>query len=348
MVQGRSLNIAMVAQARNLFNMKDITTVIENHYDYGVIKHVEKAGGLSQENYFYYTDSEGYFVKLYQSSERDIAEKICVITEFFYTNNIPTILPLYNKYSSQVTETADNIILLYPKLDGRILHQGEFNNSILQAVAKLLASIHSLTQNARNTDLQLFSINWNVDIEDYEDKLNELRAHGDIDYLSKYERFLVKNYTSIKHELLQKLSVIAYDNDISKYRIIHGDFHNENLLFDSEDNIIAVIDFANTSFGNPMIDIFSFINHACCNEGFTIDNITKAKYFINEYQKYSIDVSDQDIINGLYFAIAKWCSSLFFERKLYDERDINFISYIKRDTRKLKFLIYFIALSDEL
>jgi hypothetical protein len=84
-------------------------------------------------------------------------------------------------------------------------------------------------------------------------------------------------------------------------------------------------------------DLMSFIQLSCCNTGYQQKNLKKAKIFLNAYLLRRF-IKKETLV---YYAIRSMFhkeNTFFFEKKLYLEKNIKLIEYIKRDLIKLIYL----------
>jgi thiamine kinase-like enzyme len=113
---------------------------------------------------------------------------------------------------------------------------------------------------------------------------------------------------------------------------VHGDFHNENIIFDLQE-VAWILDFEYTTVGDPFDDIGQFIDKATCNYGFGDREILLAGAFINGYRNIR-NISADEFAVGMKYYLVTFCNSTYFERRVAEKCGLEMEGYIKRDTRK--------------
>ena len=117
--------------------------------------------------------------------------------------------------------------------------------------------------------------------------------------------------------------------------LIHGDFHNENLIFGKDDNVSCILDFEHTRLGNRIEDLVLFINLACCKTGYAPTNIQKSRLFLDAYQ-CQCECKEGDLYDGFSNFVSDLSRSVFLENIAI--RNMEFRPMISRDLRRLTFL----------
>lgn len=149
----------------------------------------------------------------------------------------------------------------------------------------------------------------------------------------------------IKKLIDTKLNIISNFNRYTELKeqlfltknLVHGDFHNENLLFSNEHDLLGILDFEESHYGHPTEDIIHFIQLACCNTGYHKSNLDKAKFFLREYLTHN-HISNEHIRLGGYLYLYKIASSFFLEDKLLASDSDNLVPFLIRDLEKLEYL----------
>lgn len=158
------------------------------------------------------------------------------------------------------------------------------------------------------------------------------------------KKSLRKSIDHLTKELIQiKLDTLKnhipndlFYSDAEHHNLVHGDFHNENILFDESQNIVRLLDFEETHLGHRVEDVMHFIFLACCNSGFNDSNIKKARFFTQAY-KNLYPLSDREFLFGLNFKLFKESSSFFIENMLYQTGHPVFVKLLERDLIKLTY-----------
>lgn len=309
---------------------KAILRIIRSSYGLPYLLEGANLGGLSTPNLIIKANSDEFVLKQYR--EEDI-KKIKKITFFLKQNDFPVVSPKKTLEGNYHLEVGNSFFVLYPRVDGRILYEDSLTKKSLINTVKLLQifhglkvhcplvfkknilSFHEFLKNAQNCKSLIFKNTLGSEIDN-------LSLHC----IDKKITIMEKAFTK------KKFQEETYQNDL-----VHGDFHNENILFNMNDEIVCLLDFEEVHYGCGVKDLMQFIQLACCNTGYQEENLRKARIFLQAYLlKRSIKKETLIFYANRY--MYHMANSFFFEKKLYLTKNIKLIDYIKRDLLKLSYL----------
>lgn len=138
--------------------------------------------------------------------------------------------------------------------------------------------------------------------------------------------------------LIEKKNFLEHFSQFEHFgeeRLCHGGYHNENILFSSNEEISCIIDFEHSRPGNPMIDIAKFIDLACCTSGFSNENVRKSSVFLSGYRK-NRHLDQQNFLGGMVDRYVSTCLDFYFEKRIRDDDFPTLVPYIERDIGKLR------------
>ncbi|HSQ97458.1 MAG TPA: aminoglycoside phosphotransferase family protein [Rickettsiales bacterium] len=311
--------------------MENIKKLVKKLYKINYIENIKKIGGFSSDNFVI---NDKFLLKIIKNKTQGYLEHL--IENYLLLNEfkLPLAMPVINiedKYYSKVNE---NFIILFPYFkNSKVLHEANLEDLHYNQIAYELTKFHKIpTENINSIKRrELFSLN----------NFNKERIRT-INYI---ENNPIDNQThdltikliEEKEKMLSDINLNSINNIITNSNdLVHGDFHNENILFDLNDKILCFLDFEEMHIGNKMEDVINFILFACCNSGFKEINLKKSKIFINHYNECnSITKNDMDF--GLEYAILRLVSSFFLENKLYESKDLFFTKLLERDLNKIKY-----------
>jgi len=187
-------------------------------------------------------------------------------------------LPLQTKNKKKFLE-ENGLFWIYNFLEGEFKENCSKKEFI--ELGKMIAEYHSILKKLKLNNHGLILDNMAVDLvidelEEFQKNLNDGKIK------TKYDgSFMDENFKLLP--LLKRLDIISY-SQLKKYPI-HRDMNPENVLWDG-DKIIGVIDFDNVSeLNDALIKDVAIILQYCCINKKKLD-ISKAKSFLEEYQKY--------------------------------------------------------------
>ncbi len=313
-----------------------LSKILEEKYGLKNAIFIEKANGYSAQNYIVKVNSELFILKKYRSFNETEIVRIEEISLFLFENNISIVLPIKTIDSLLHFESNGYYYALFPKVQGKVLHEPAFTPKVLDEAANLLNKLHCTTSTC-HLDLLTAKNIAKISFENKSEKifalLEETSFKNSIDQLTK-------DLIEIKSKLFKQILINHnFDNFLSNHDFVHGDFHNENLLFDSNQKITCLLDFEEVHYGNKLEDVAHFILISCFNSGFEKINFSNARQFLTTYMKIS-NTTNTEIQEAIYYLIGKFSSSFFLEEMLYITKDLLFVSLLERDVKKYHYFLH--------
>lgn len=257
---------------------KEVLEIIRYKYGLSYLLERDNLGGLSTLNLSIKANGEEFVLKQYQKKDINKIEEIEKITFFLKKNKLPIVIPKKTLKGNYHLEVDNLFFVLYPKVNGRILYENSLTERSLVNTANLLQNFHGLDIDC-SLALKKNSLSLHEFLKNAQDckKLilnNTLGAEiDDLIFL-----FIDKKITIIKKFIKNFLQ-----KKMDQHDLVHGDFHNENILFDVNDKIVCLLDFEEVHHGCGVEDLMQFIQLACCNTGYQEENLIKAKLFLHAY-----------------------------------------------------------------
>jgi len=204
--------------------------------------------------------------------------------------------PISTTSKNSFIKTKKGYFYLYKFIEGNI-NENQDEESLKQ-IALMLSKYHEILKNSN-------FVNNKPQIEDYNRKtlLKEFDEYEKgTEIKSEKKEIFLKELNKII-PILEKLDTKIY-NSLKKYPI-HRDLNPENLIW-RDNKLIGVIDFDNVSHTNDALirDIAIIMQYFCSYKRKKLD-LTKAKFFIEEYKKNSQLTKEEvsiipDIITATY------------------------------------------------
>lgn len=308
----------------NIANFNDITT-IKN------FEIIEKLGGFSSDNYIAAINGNRIFLKIYKNKSLSEIENLERINMELFSQNLPVATPITFENQNKFMKDGQ-IASLFPLIDGKSLHGNQINSNLFREIACVIKNFNNI-KNIKNVNKTTQDL--------YGNKIDRLK---DIDSMLRYikenpiEADIDGDTTKllcIKKQVVEEININNFTPFLSKKDLVHGDFHNENLLF-KDNKLVGIVDFELSHFGNRMEDIINFILFAFCNNEFSDKNLSHSKQFLKEYYKES-PFELAELKFGVDFNIYRFASSVVLEEILYKEKNMFFYELIKRDLQKFKY-----------
>jgi Ser/Thr protein kinase RdoA (MazF antagonist) len=289
------------------------------------------AGGLSAANEYLFADEQGFVLKQYRASDIVTVQRIELVTAHLASAAIAVVQAIAGADGQRHFWDQGRIYALFPRIFGFIRHQDRLTDYALFQAGANLAQIHSLIppflrdiapslegrEAQETTDAALWAAitKHPVDKKIDEDARALLRLKDDI----------------IRHQSG------CLELPRQRQTLVHGDYHNENLLFGLDDSLVAVLDLELTSINDYMIDLMSFIHLGCCNSGYEEHNLQKAAAFMAGYRSLR-DLDEEDFCRGMQLFIKRMALSRFIEREVYFAQRQTMGPLLSRDLWRLRHL----------
>lgn len=286
---------------------------------------LNRVGGYSAENYVaIFDNNRKYFIKVLRENPMAYIAKLkTVISVLDKNHNLPFVSPL------NIDES--NNIIVYKYIDGVVLHGSDISERHCESIVQNV--LHNFTllpsDNLSEHSNSLFK---NLDSSVREIK-NLLISSRDSEHAE-----LINDILCLKLSLIDKHAsdqgLIDWIKNTNNF--VHGDFHNENILFDGT-SVAAVIDFELAHRGHPIEDAINFVWFAFLNSDFSSDNLARARTFLRFVTK-NLRLSDMDVINGFKLMYIKLFSSAFLETSLLKYGGDLYPALLRRDLNKFKYI----------
>lgn len=144
---------------------------------------------------------------------------------------------------------------------------------------------------------------------------------------------------SLEVRILLKESLPVSVNQVRRTTdLVHGDFHNQNILFNKKGRVTSILDFEHVHFGDGLFDVMHFIRLGCCNTGYKPPNLRLAQLFARKYLLLNPRLRE-DIKSSLQSYLLYYASSLFLEKTFLENRDPFYLSLIQRDINSFHFFM---------
>ncbi len=285
-------------------------------YGVGPLSHISNVEGGFLSHNISFEDSHGdrYFLKQYRKQLAPEVPSIHAVKKFFSNNNVPVILPIEHKDGKTYFECDGLTYAVFPFFDAGVqFTRDTITDTALESLGNMLAHIHTV---GAHTTLGVAERKKRFDKDKFLARfekimpiINAIEKKTPFDELA-LEGMILKKKLVEKNELTEDDIGLAYDT------LIHGDFHNYNVFFDSEGKITAVFDFEKTSRAPRVFELIRAIDFICFEGSFELENFRKARIFLNAYrEKYP--VSKEEFKKGMLMYYLTQMHSLWIEEVHY-------------------------------
>ena len=281
----------------------------------------ERIGGFSAENYIVKTkDNHKFVAKILRKNAND------------YVNQIEKVSRLFNNKSGKfftkpIQEDAQHKIIISKFIKGDVLHGDDIKECFFEPVAKVLKHYERIkTDDSLKNSFDLY-----FNIKTSQHKIDDIK--GKLKKTDSYYE-LVKNILELKTSILNKYKK---NDDLVKWikksdSFVHGDFHNENILF-SKSGVKAILDFELSHKGNSAEDMINFVWFAFLNNDLSDKSLSKARDFLKTCENVA-KVSKTDLENAFKLTFLRFVQSSVLEKSLIEYKESFYEGLLKRDLKK--------------
>ena len=283
----------------------------------------ERIGGFSAENYIVKTkDNHKFVAKILRNNAND------------YVNQIEKVSRLFNNKSGKfftkpIKEDAQHKIIISKFIKGDVLHGDDIKECFYEPIAKVLKHYERIkTDDSLKNSFDLY-----FNIKASQHKIDDIK--GKLKKTDSYYE-LVKNILELKTSILNKYKK---NDDLVKWikksdSFVHGDFHNENILF-SKSSVKAILDFELSHKGNSAEDMVNFVWFAFLNNDLSDKSLSRAHDFLKTCENV-VKVSKTDLENAFKLTFLRFVQSSVLEKSLIEYKESFYEGLLKRDLKKFK------------
>lgn len=292
-----------------------------------VFTKVEK--GFSSHNYKVETGNGLFFLKKHRTSGADRIGTIEKVEEFFTNHNVPVIGPIKSK-NGNLHEIIDQYCyVLYPFVSGKHYETGNVPIDIVKVMGRELAKIHLLTKDGivgeYEEDTHFKLQEKEHIIFEIEELLKIIKPENDFDVLSI-------DGLKLKKKLVTECTTTFESLNMKDRHLCLGDYYTDNIFFTEDGKILNIFDLDMAGPTPRMYELVRACMLTCFWYGYSLENIDKAKAFINSYfEVYAFTSTEFRSAIELYYTksfYSIWREYLHYIKKDF-RNDITYKTYIE-------------------
>ena len=212
---------------------------LEEQYRIKILDIKNISNGILNSNFQIDCENIKYILRIFEA-DRTLNEEE---QELILLNKIASFIPvseaIKNKDNEYISVFENKKFALFNYVEGKIIEK--IDTHIIREIATYLGKLHAFTKDIRP---EKYNRKTRLDFNYFYDKI----CQSDIDFQDK--------------EKLLNLASEVKDYDFSQLEcgIIHGDIFPDNVLFDENNNIKAILDFNESYYAPFILDIAVVIN----------------------------------------------------------------------------------------
>jgi Ser/Thr protein kinase RdoA (MazF antagonist) len=297
--------------------------------------------GLTSENIVVLDSQEKYFIKIYHR-KRDIdkIQDIGDVKKYFSSKGIPVIESLRNKHGNKIGRYKSKFFKVRPFVKAVEIDSLPSNKAVI-SLGQMLAHIHIAGKGQIHLSHRKIE-KWNKDqfLSEAEYLLDLVKS---VDPKTEFDD-MAQEFLETKISLASKCSVKFSDLGLIEDTLCHGDFHYQNVFFDSNDEVSFVFDFERAFKGSQAAELARAMFFICFDINTTVlDEISeihfeRSRSFLKAYSElYKFTWEDlQKGIQWFYWSMLV-CSTWPLE-KHYTENIFQADNWLPKRLSRLKYI----------
>ena len=315
-------------------------------YTIGEISTWERIGGFSSRNYHLTSVNGQYVLKVYPTATARQAERVAQLGSWLACSGLPCPKPIQSCSGAFVIESlyGSCCAVLSEFVDGTVLHHKELGKTEILSVAEIAYTMQKVMKK-----LPFEHTNRRVELDDLAKSFNG-RRHAVLDNVAS-SRLSINDATTLsmvfdaKEKVLDLVYDILLKSNSSPSAVVHGDFHNENVLF-KLGTAQWIIDFEEVRSGWIGEDIITFAIFASSQANVAADTIDKMRPMIQRFKDLTSASAEQMSTSIDATLVRLALSTRIEEWSLLDDTGIS-VRLLHRDAARFaSFLIHREALHE--
>jgi Ser/Thr protein kinase RdoA (MazF antagonist) len=295
--------------------------VLAHAFGVNGVSAVVRCGGLSADNYRVVTSQQVFLLK--ELALADCAEALGHTLGRLALRTPLVRAPISSTEGARAVRHGGRTYLLLPFVEGRVLRGSQLGARSLHSAGRSLRELHDA----------LASLSRPLDSPRTRERPSA------VDEATLARSAPLPAASTLLGSLRTKREALALTGDHASgcaAAIIHGDFHNENLVFDENDTVTAVLDCEDVCQVPLTVDIIDFIHLACCEGEYDTAGLRRALHFLEGYGER---LTSEILTDGFTCWIARRAGSWFLESAYLRAPSYLLLRMIERDRLALEFLL---------
>lgn len=315
--------------------MNSLIQELETKYDIrvrDVSDRIEK--GFLSENHRIETEGGDYFLKKYRFEEESRIKGIHFVKHYFSERGIPVILPLETKSKETYFKKGSSFYTLFPYVDGIQPNRGSLTDVQTVSLAKMLGHMHALGKRATFETKEYFNP-WVKEealetITVLEEEIAKIVQKTEFDELAH-------EVVQFKKGLVLKNSIQFDDLGVTSDTLVHGDYSDQNVFFDTSGEVLRVFDFEKVGFEPRTYELFKSGMYSFFDPASEKESIRKLTLYLDAYLEIN-HIDTAELESGLQVFYLKQVHSFWVEKEHYLKGSLRVDDFLREGYERLVFL----------
>ncbi len=313
-------------------NEKLLARVAELYDLPGVKFHDNVAEGFLSVNYILIHNQTKYFLKQYPNLAEERVAEVHETGLFFNQHHIPVILPLKKKDHKTSFDFEGTQYALFPFREGLKIARADLSRTMFENLGKMLAKIHLLSKNSYTTKMKVRKFSRTRFFEKLEYVLPYIEKEKESDFGKLAYQSVMQKKNILENNAVKEESIaLPYDH------IIHGDYHDSNIFFDANGNIIHTFDLDKTEIAPRAFELVRSMDYMCFGGVFEENNFKKARTYLSAYRSI-YPIEEDELRRGILTFFFKKAGSMWIENTHYLDKSTRVDIFLEKEFKTLLYL----------
>ena len=289
-------------------------TILTDVWGIGEILDAEKVTqGVLSTNWFVTGETGRYFLKRYRFDDAERIAEIHATKQHFASAGIPIILPRATNEGRTFYSDEHGYFALFPFVDARQIAYTELSTEAITSMGTMLARLHLAGRGTPVVITKSTFRTWDTEDSRIETYIKKCAAITDP---TPFDQLALKGLQR-KQELIAQNPASFSSLGLSSDHLIHGDFLDHNLFFDSNDHISHVFDVEKTQYAPRAYEVVRTVLLSVLHEDYSAQGIHRGRIFLDAYRA-AHPLSDEEFRTALELYFLKLIRNIWIHKECYD------------------------------
>jgi len=272
----------------------DIQAMLKVHYELNVLKkELLTTGRINRTYKVSACDGSLYCLKVYSGAV--LGQRIydgLSVTNYLAPLGFPVPQVIPTVSGSELLWLDNCRYLLLKFIPGRNIPRGQISVRECHGLGQMLGTLHQSLRNFPLTD-QLARTMWKDSSSTLPRVFDLLKAVQSKAHRDSFDYFALESLT-YRIQALQDFEVASEQFLHLARQAIHGDYHLDNIIFDEQGQVSGVLDFDQTCYAFPSLELMRVVSYTCFSDGDF--NYAHAKAILQGYKSTGVNLTPSDYL----------------------------------------------------
>lgn len=316
--------------------MDKLLATIKDHYglDLQVVEKVTR--GFLSENHILATRNgeTKYFLKRYRFDTEEKIAEIHIAKKYFTEKGIPIILPIPQHNNTTYVNVDGAYFAIFPYVDGRHIDRDDLSPTAIISLGETLGAIHLAGKDAAIPITGKFE-GWNKEklLARNTELQTIIRTKSE---LGAFDENALKDL-ELRRNIIENNTKTFEDFYLLSDHLIHGDYHGDNVFFDTADHVSFVFDLEKSIYAPRTFELFRSMTFLFCKNEFSDIGIANARLYVQSYLRIYL-ASREELRAGLQVFFLRFVHGFWVQNEHYLKGNTRVDQFLVQDYHRVQYL----------